>query len=138
MKKLIISKLLKKRLGYTDEEMDKFKDSPRNMEIASKVPELMKKKLILEVVESHGCNSKHAVGDRFVFDAFGNLNTRQCPDQVCLFLLGNAQNLIYAGMELHLAGADPNRMGFNRTGCVDVGLECGGWGKVVVEVKAEG
>jgi hypothetical protein len=29
-------------------------------------------------------------------------------------------------------------MGFNRTGCVDVGLECGGWGKVVVEVKAEG
>jgi uncharacterized repeat protein (TIGR04076 family) len=138
MKKLIISKVLKKRLGYTNEEMDKFKDSPRNMEIVSKVPGLMKKKLVLEVVESHGCNSQHTVGDRFVFDAFGNLETRECPDHVCLFLVGNAQPLIYAGMELLLAGADPNRMGFNRTGCVDVGLECGGWGKVVVELKAEG
>jgi len=138
MKKLIVSKLLKKRLGYTDEEMDKFKENPRNMEIVSKVPKLMKKKLVLEVVESHGCNSRHGVGDRFVFDAFGNLDTRQCPDQVCLFLIGNAQPLIYAGMELLLAGADPNRMGFNKMGCVDVGLECGGWGKVVVELKAEG
>jgi uncharacterized repeat protein (TIGR04076 family) len=138
MKKLIMSKLLKKRLGYTDEEMDKFKENPRNMEIVSKVPKLMKKKLVLEVVESHGCNSQHAVGDRFFFDAFGNLETRRCPDQVCLFLIGNAQPLIYTGMELLLAGADTNQMGFNRTGCVDVGLECGGWGKVVVELTAEG
>jgi len=138
MKKLIISKLLKKRLGFTDEEMDKFKDSPRNMEIVSKAPKLRRKKLVLEVMESNGCNSQHAVGDCFVFDAFGNLDTRRCPDQVCLFLMGNAQPLIYAGMELLLAGADPNRMGFNRTGCVDVGLQCGGWGKVLVELKGEG
>jgi uncharacterized repeat protein (TIGR04076 family) len=137
MKKLVVTNLLKKRLGYTDEEMDKFKENPRNMEIVSKVPKLMKKKLVLEVVESHGCNSQHEAGDRFVFDAFGNLDTRRCPDQVCLFLVGNAQHLVYAGMELLLAGADPNRMGFNRTGCIDVGLECGGWGKVVVELKAE-
>lgn len=138
MKNHVMLKMLKKRLGYDDGEMDKFKENPRNIEIVSKIPEMMKKKLVLEVVESHGCNSKHAVGDRFIFDAFGNLNTRECPDQVCLFLLGSAQALIYAGMELLLAGADPNKMGFNRTGCVDVGLQCGGWGKVVVEVKAEG
>ena len=138
MKKLVLLKILKKRLGYSDEEMESFKKNPRNMEIVSKVPELMKKKLVLEVVESHGCNSQHTVGDRFVLDAFGNLDTRQCPDQVCLFLIGNAQPLVYAGMEILLAGADPNRMGFNRTACVDVGLECGGWGRVVVEVKAEG
>ena len=137
MKKLVILKILKKRLGYKDEEMDKFQDNPRNLEIVSRIPELRKKKLVLEVVESHGCNSQHALGDRFVFDAFGNLETRQCADQVCLFLIGNALPLIYAGMELLLAGADPNRMGFIRTGCVDVGLECGGWGKVVVELKAE-
>ena len=138
MKNLVLLKMLKKRLGYSDEEMAMFRENPKNMDIVSKIPVMMKKKLILEVVESHGCNSKHAVGDRFVFDAFGNLDTRQCPEQVCLFLLGGAQNIIYAGMELLLAGADPNKMGFNRTGCVDVGLECGGWGRVVVEVKAEG
>jgi len=118
--------------------MDKFKENPRNMEIVPKAPKLRRKKLVLEVMESNGCNSQHAVGDCFVFDAFGNLDTGRCPDQVCLFLIGNAQPLIYAGMELLLAGADPNRMGFNRTGCVDVGLECGGWGRMVVEIKTEG
>jgi uncharacterized repeat protein (TIGR04076 family) len=138
MKELVMMKILKKKLGYTDEEMELFKNRDRNREIVARSPGLLKKRLILEVVESHGCNSQHAKGDRFVFDAFGNLDTRQCPDQVCLFLLAGAQNLVYAGMELLLAGADPNKMGFNRTGCVDVGLECGGWGRVVVEIQAEG
>ena len=138
MKNLVIMKVLQKKLGYTNEEMDIWKSRDRNREIAAMAPGLLKKRLVLEVVESHGCNSQHAKGDRFVFDAFGNLDTRQCPDQVCLFLVAGAQNLVYAGMELLLAGADPNKMGFNRTGCVDVGLECGGWGKVVVVIKAEG
>ncbi len=138
MKNLVIMKVLQKKLGYTNEEMDIWKSRDRNREIAAMAPGLLKKRLVLEVVESHGCNSQHAKGDRFVFDAFGNLDTRQCPDQVCLFLLAGAQNLVYAGMELLLAGADPNKMGFNRTGCVDVGLECGGWGRVVVEIQAEG
>ena len=129
--------MLKKKLGYTDAEMDIFKSSRRNMEILSRVPGLVNKKLVLEVVESHGCNTRHAAGDRFVFDAFGNLDTRRCPDQACLFLIGSAQALVYAGIELLPAGADPNRMGFNRTGCVDVGLQCGGWGRVVVELEAE-
>jgi uncharacterized repeat protein (TIGR04076 family) len=137
MKKIMLWKILKNRLGYTDEEMEKFRENPKNVEIVSKIPQLRKKKLILEVVESHGCNSHHNTGDRFIFDAFGNLDTSRCPDQVCVFLLGSAQNLLYAGMELLLAGADPNRMTFNRTGCVDVGLECGGWGRVIVELKAE-
>jgi hypothetical protein len=137
MKKTLTLKILKKRLGYSDEEMEVFRTRPRNDELIAKIPGLAKRSLILEVVQSHGCNSQHGVGDRFTFDAFGNLDTRKCPEQVCVFLLGNAQNLLYAAMELQIAGADPNKMTFNRTACVDVGLECGGWGRVVVEVKAE-
>jgi len=137
MKKTLTYKVLKKKLGYSGEEMKKFRENHRNEELMDKLPGLMKKSLILEVVQSHGCNSQHEVGDRFIFDAFGNLDTRQCPDQVCVFLLGSAQHLLYAGMELLIAGIDPNKMTFNRTACVDVGLQCGGWGRVVVEVKAE-
>lgn len=137
MKKTLTQKILKKRLGYSEEEMKQFLENPGNNDLISKLPGLTKKKLVLEVVESHGCNSQHRVGDKFTFDAFGNLDTRQCPDQVCVFLLGGAQSLLYAGMELLIAGADPNRMTFNRTACVDVGLQCGGWGRVVVEVKTE-
>jgi hypothetical protein len=34
-------------------------------------------------------------------------------------------------------GRDPNEVMFNRTGCFDVGHACGGWGHVVLEVRAE-
>ena len=137
MKNLVTWQILKKKLGYTKEEMKQLRANPRYEKAVSKFPGLMKKKLVLEVVESHGCISQHKEGDRLIFDAFGNLQTRKCPDQVCVFLLGGAQNLLYAGMELLLAGADPNEMVFSRTSCVDVGLECGGWGKVIVEIKSE-
>jgi hypothetical protein len=46
----------------------------------------MDKTIILKVVESHGCNSNHKVGDKFYFD---------------------------------------------------VGLECGGWGRIVLELSVE-
>ncbi len=137
MRKIILKKILKKRLGYSDEEVEKFLENPRNKEILSMAQKLEKRKLVLEVVESHGCNSRHEVGDRFIFDTFGNLQTRQCPDQICMFMLAPAQNLLYAAMELSLSGVDPNGMKFNRTNCVDVGLECEGWGRVVVELRAE-
>jgi len=34
-------------------------------------------------------------------------------------------------------GRDPNEVIFNRTGCLDVGPACGGWGHVVLEMRAE-
>ena len=32
---------------------------------------------------------------------------------------------------------DPNEMLFKRAGCFDVGLQCGGWGRVVMEIGVE-
>jgi len=129
--------LMKRRLGFSDEEMEKFKSNPRNEDVLARAPELMKKTIILEVVESSGCNSQHKTGDRFQFDAFGNLLTKDLPERVCIYAFGAAQNLIYAASELLFAGADPNEMRFNRTGCFDVGLECEGWGKIVLEFSVE-
>ena len=45
--------------------------------------------------------------------------------------------LIYSAQELFYAGVDPNDMRFKRIGCVDVGVSCGGWGHVVMEVRVE-
>jgi hypothetical protein len=39
--------------------------------------------------------------------------------------------------ELLYAGIDPNEMRFKRFGCVDVGIKCGGWGHVVMELSVE-
>jgi hypothetical protein len=52
-------------------------------------------------------------------------------------VLSAASTLIFAANELLYAGVDPNEMRFNRAGCTDVGLKCGGWGRVVVELGVE-
>ena len=130
-------RIMQKRLKYTDEEMEVFKNDPRNIEIFEKSGELKDKYIILEVVESKGCNSGYKVGDRFYFDYAGNLLTRMCPDRVCGYSLNAALMLVYAANELLYAGVDPNTMKFKRANCFDVGLECGGWGRIVLELKVD-
>lgn len=130
-------KFYQQHLGYSDEEMKKFKDNPRNADVISKAPALMNKTIVFEVVDSHGCNSQHKVGDKFYFDGSGNLLTKLCPKRICFGPLQAMPSLIYAAHEMFYAGADPNQMRFNRVGCGDVGINCGGWGHIVMEVRVE-
>lgn len=128
-------KYMKKRLGYTDDEIKKFKENPRNEDVLSRVPELIKKIIVVEIVDSHGCNSQHGVGDKFYFDGAGNLLTKLCPKKICVYALNAITPQIFTAKELWHAGVDPNEMRFKRASCFDVGLECGGWGRVVMEIS---
>lgn len=130
-------KIMQRHLGYTDDEMTKFKGDPRNLHVLASGANFSHKLIILEVVESHGCNSKHRVGDRFYFDAFGNLLTERCPKKVCGYSLNAAMMMVFAANEMLFAGIDPNQIRFKRAGCFDVGLECGGWGRIVLELRVE-
>jgi uncharacterized repeat protein (TIGR04076 family) len=130
-------KLTQKHLGYTDKDMKAFRENPRNEDILAKGSALRNKTIILEVVESHGCNSRHKVGDRFYFDAVGNLLTARCPKKLCAYSLNSALMMVFAANEMIFAGVDPNEMRFKRSSCFDVGLQCGGWGRVVLELKVE-
>lgn len=126
-----------RHLGYTDEEMQLFRDNPKNEEVLTKAPGLMNKTIVAEVVESHGCNSRHQVGDRFYFDGAGNLISKLCPKRMCIFALAAVPVGIFAMHELFYAGMDPNQARFTRLGCPDVGVRCGGWGRVVLELRME-
>lgn len=128
---------MKERLGYNDEEMKKFRENPRNAEVLAKAQVLSNKTIVAEVVESKGCNSQHKVGDRFIFDAVGNLLTSKNPKRICIFALERLASMIFAIDELIYAGVDPNEIKYKRTGCFDVGIDCGGWGHIVMEVKVE-
>jgi hypothetical protein len=44
---------------------------------------------------------------------------------------------IFTANELLYAGVDPNEMRFKHSGCFDVGVECGGWGRIVMETSVE-
>ncbi|MDQ7785204.1 MAG: hypothetical protein RDU20_20125 [Desulfomonilaceae bacterium] len=128
---------VQRHFAYSDEEMELFKGNPRNIEVLMKTREFGNKTIVAEVVESHGCNSLHKVGDKFYLDAAGNLISKLCPTRMCIYAVSALQNAVFATGEFLMAGADPNDMKFRRTGCFDVGLQCGGWGRVVMEVGVE-
>lgn len=126
---------IKDHLGYNNDELKIFLDNPRNMEVLSKSLPLLGKTIIAEVVESHGCNSQHKVGDKLYFDGAGNLLTKLCPNKICIYAISELDKLIHSANELFYVGSDPNEMRFKRTSCFDVGLKCGGWGQIVFELK---
>lgn len=130
-------KFMQQHLGYSDEEMVLFRNNPKNEDILSKAPGLMGKTIVAEVVDSRGCNSRHRVGDKFYFDGAGNLLTKLNPQRICIYALAALATPIYVANELFYAGVDPNEMRFNRVGCFDVGVRCGGWGHIVLEVGME-
>jgi uncharacterized repeat protein (TIGR04076 family) len=130
-------KNFQQHLGYNDEEMEKFRENPRNEDVLTKSPGLMNKTIVIKVVESHGCNSQHKAGDRFFFDGAGNLITKLCPNRICIYALSSIASLIFTANELFYAGIDPNEMRFRRAGCFDVGVQCGGWGHIVMEINVE-
>ncbi|MDH3257998.1 MAG: hypothetical protein OEM19_00845 [Deltaproteobacteria bacterium] len=130
-------KFIQQHLGFNDSEMEKFQENPRNEDVLSKGLALMGKTIVLEVAESQGCNSQHKVGDKLYFDGAGNLITKLNPARICIYALSAAAKLIFASNELFYAGIDPNEMRFKRVGCFDVGVQCGGWGNIVMELSVE-
>lgn len=123
-------------LGYNEEELALFKSNPRNEKIISRAGVLAGIEFTAEVVESHGCFSRHKVGDRIVLDGAGNLLTARCPERMCVYLMQSLGTAVFASQELVYAGVDPAELAFRRFGCLDVGLRRGGWGRVVMELRA--
>ncbi len=122
-------------MDYSDEQLEMIKQNPKFMNLISQARELNKYTVVAEVVESHGCNSGHKVGTKLCFDPFGNMLTKLCPSRVCLYALGPLQLILFHIGEALYAGHDPRKMVFNRCSCFDVGVQCGGWGQIIFDVK---
>jgi len=132
-----LEKIIQQRLDLSNDEFKTIRENPKYQRLFVNALEGSRYRLIATVVASKGCHSQHRVGQRIVFDSSGNLLTNESPERVCAFLLPNLTVLINAFFENLMNGRDPNEIMFNRTGCFDVGPACGGWGHVVVEMKAE-
>lgn len=129
--------IIRRRLRLPAEDFEQIAANPKYQRLFANALEASKYQLVAEVIQSEGCHSGHFVGQRLVFDSSGNLLTRESPERICAFLMPNLTTLINAFFENMMNGRDPNEVMFNRTGCFDVGPACGGWGHVVVEMRAE-
>ncbi len=126
-----------KHMGYTDEEMEVFRSDPEKVKMVTQTPEFVKGRVVAEVIESHGCHAQHQVGDRFVMTAGGQLIAEECPKRMCLLALGPVSNILPAIYERLITKSDPNYERFQIVQCTDVGLEKGGWGKILMKVYVE-
>ena len=129
---------VQEHLGFNDEEMKRFKENPRNEDVLSKTDVMLNKTIVAEIIESHGCDSGHKVGDKIYFDGRGiSLLTKLGPSRICIFALHSVALAMPAVAELLYAGINPNEIRFKRFGCPDVGIKCGGWGHIVMELSVE-
>ena len=126
-----------KNMGYTDEEMKAFQSDPQKVKMVTETPEFVKCRVVAEVIESHGCHARHKVGDRFVMTAGGQLIAEECPKRICIFALGPVFQIMPGIYERLFSKSDPDFQRFNIVQCTDVGLDKGGWGKVLMKVYVE-
>ena len=124
-------------MAYTDEEMEIFRSDPEKVRMVTQTPEFVKCRVIAEVIESHGCHARHKVGDRFVMTAGGQLITEECPKRLCMFALGPVSNILPAIYGRLISKSDPKFERSNIVQCTDIGLDKGGWGKILMKVYVE-
>ena len=129
--------LFQKHMGYSDEEMEVFKSDPEKVKMVTETPEFVKCRVVAEVIESHGCHAKHKVGDRFVMTGGGQLIAEDSPKRMCMFALGPVSNVLPAIYERLITKSDPDLERSNVVQCTDVGLDKGGWGKILMKVSVE-
>jgi len=134
-------KKFQNRMNYSDEELQIFKSDPRRANAAPKLysRDLMKKFLVFEIVESHGCTVGLKVGDRLFFRGFGALDLRRSNPTWCAHALSAIATIANMAQDRYVAGLDPNDMVYNHIPCLDVGPKRG-WGQVIMKayVKDEG
>ena len=128
---------IKDMMGYTDAQWETWKTNPRNLKIAENAMETRKYRIIAEVTSAYGCAAGHKVGDRIIFAGDGTLLCKESPERICAGLLSPVNPFVWGALDKICNGEDPTRMALNKTHCVDVGVDHGGWGEVVVEVRVE-
>ncbi len=125
------------RVGYNDAEAAEIKEGdPRLRQITELAKVAAKYSLVAEVVQAHHCNSGYKVGDRFVLDVDGNFITKLGPGRLCVYLMSQLIIPVALINERLSESLDPNQFHFmHQVRCPDVGVECGGYGEVMLEVK---
>ena len=132
-----IWKHFQSHMEYTDQEMEVFQSDPLKVKVVTETPEFVTCRVIAEVIESHGCHAKHRVGDRFVMTAGGQLIADECPKGMCVSAVAEISKVLPAIYERLINKTDPKFERVDIIHCPDVGLDKGGWGKILMKVYVE-
>ena len=128
-------KAFQKHLRYTDEELEVFKADPKRSAAARKLfsPDIMKKDLIVEVVESHGCSTGLKPGDKLFFRGLAILDLKRSCTNWCAHAMGPIPMLATLVQDRFVSGLDINDMLYDHFSCGDTGPMRHGWGQVIMK-----
>jgi uncharacterized repeat protein (TIGR04076 family) len=132
-----IWKRFQKHMGYTDEEMRIFRSDPEKVRMVTETPEFVKYRVIAEVIDAQGCHAGHKKGDKFFMTAGGQLLAESSPKRMCMFALAPVAGVLPVVYERLITKSDPDCQRSNIVQCHDVGLDKGGWGKILMKVYVE-
>jgi uncharacterized repeat protein (TIGR04076 family) len=126
-----------KRVGYTDSEIESFRESGHRIRQIDRLSEAAPLyTIVAEVVEARHCNSGHKVGQRLILDVDGSFITKLCPPRMCVYLLSQLAIPVALINERLSEGLEPNDFHFTRyVRCPDVGVECLGYGEVKLKIE---
>ncbi|HCY86751.1 MAG TPA: hypothetical protein DHV36_16595 [Desulfobacteraceae bacterium] len=120
--------------GFTDEEMAEYIAQPRTGKILGKLEALSGLSVSFEVKMAKGCVVGHKPGDTYVFPGAGAMNLKDSSGHLCPFLMPPMTRIMWLIQERVWEGIEPLPL-YAVGHCDDVGLDCGGWGRVVVEAR---
>jgi hypothetical protein len=125
------------RVGYTDAEMEKFREGGHRVRQVKRLSEAAPRYSIeAQVVRARNCNSGHVEGQKIVLDVDGNFLTKMCPKKMCVYLVSQLAIPVAQINERLSEGHDPKDFHFMRyVRCPDVGVECLGYGEVMLKVS---
>ena len=125
------------RVGYTESEIERFHKGGHRIRQVKRLSQVASKYSILaEVVNAKNCNSGHTVGQTFTLDVDGNFITKLCPKRMCVYLISQLPIPVALINERLSEGLEPNDFHFMRyVKCPDAGIECYGYGEVLLAVK---
>ncbi len=134
----MIKQIMKQQFGISDEDFQSHMSHAQNRKLAERIPELMKYRIIAEVIESKYCGAGLKVGQKYVFNTFPAVliaEESDCP--LCVRALGPIANLIVGFWDRMVEGLDPNGGMWSGAECLDPGIKRGGLGHVVFKVYAK-
>ena len=121
-------------MGYSPDQLEIFRSHPNNEFVAKHAGRLDKWWIVAEIVESHGCAAGHEVGDKIYFSPHGVLETEKSPPRICLHAFPGLASAVAVMQERIISGLDPDPNLFRHIGCIDVGVQCGGWGRIAFKL----
>ena len=133
-----VIKRYSQRVGYNSSETDQLREGTHRVRHISNVAKAAPLYSIeAAVIKARHCNSGYKEGDKFILDVDGNFIGKLCPKRLCVYLMSQLTIPVALINERLSEGLDPNQFHFmHQVRCPDVGVECAGYGEVMVEVSA--